>query len=112
MRRSDDPPEPLRRQLLFWVRRQREIRKIQHNSANYSRDLIRLVTSCLRYDRKQRPDATKLLRRVRRRMRNHLDGFDTYGLNSRIPWNKRERLRTEQRDIWAAGIGTDIRMRV
>lgn len=38
--------------------------------------------------------------------------FDTYGRGfGRIPWNKKERLRGNLKDIWAVGTETDVRLR-
>ena len=110
VRRSNHPPLPIHRQLLFWVKAQREVRKFSHNQANYSYDLLNTVRACLYYHRARRPSATRLLRNVRRRMRRHLDGFDTYGTASRIPWNKRERLVGNLKDFWAAGTEVEVRM--
>jgi hypothetical protein len=45
-------------------------------------------------------------------MPNHLGGFDAYGRNSRIPWNKKERLKGNLKDLWAVGTMTEERFRV
>jgi hypothetical protein len=45
-------------------------------------------------------------------MPNHLEGFDMYGRNSRIPWNKKERLKGNLKDFWAVGTMTEERYRV
>jgi hypothetical protein len=110
VRTNNNPPLPRNQQLRFEVEGQREILTFQHASANYSRDLIRTVRACLKYDRNERPSSTALLRRIRRVMGNHLGGFDTYGTSSRIPWNKKERLQGNLKDIW--GVGTEVEVRM
>lgn len=109
MRTTNNPPEPLNRQLLFHIRAQREVTKFQHSSAGYSDELLALVEDCLRYRPRRRPGAKRLLRRVKRRMRNHLGGFDTYGVNGRIPWNKPERLKGNLKDFWSFGQEVEVR---
>ena len=106
VRTDNNPPVPRDRQLRFWVRAQREVQQFQHASTNYSQDLIRLVEDCLRYRQTERLGARRLLRRIRKLMVRHLGGFDTYGRNSRIPWNKRERLQGDLKDIWKVGTDT------
>jgi hypothetical protein len=43
-------------------------------------------------------------------MGNHLDGFDTYGTTGRIPWNKKEKLQGNLKDLW--GVGTEVEVRM
>jgi hypothetical protein len=112
MRTDDDPPEPFQRQLRFDMPNQREIRKLQHNSARYRRDLRNIARACMRYDPARRPNPSVLLRKIRRLMPNHLEGFDMYERNSRIPWNKKERLKGNLKDFWAVGTMTEERYRV
>jgi hypothetical protein len=45
-------------------------------------------------------------------MPNHIAGFDTYGRNGRIPWNKKEKLRGNLKDFWAVGTMTEVRLRM
>jgi hypothetical protein len=45
-------------------------------------------------------------------MPGHVAGFDTYGRNSRIPWNKKEKLGGNLRDFWAVGTVTEERFRI
>ncbi|KAH0352083.1 kinase-like protein, partial [Aureobasidium melanogenum] len=112
VRIDDEPPRPIDRQLRFDILHQREIKKLQHSSANYSVELRKLVRSCVKYDPARRPSPKQLLKAVRRLMDGRVGGFDTYGRGfGRIPWNKKERLRGKLKDIWAVGTETDIRLR-
>ncbi|KAG9547198.1 kinase-like protein, partial [Aureobasidium melanogenum] len=111
VRTTDQPLRPVDRQLRFDILNQREIRKLQHSSADYSAELRKLVRACVKYDPIQRPSPKQLLKAVRRLMNGRLGGFDSYGRVTKIPWNKKERLRGNLKDIWAVGTGTDIRLR-
>ncbi|KAG9608880.1 kinase-like protein, partial [Aureobasidium melanogenum] len=110
VRTTDQPLRPVDRQLRFDILNQREIRKLQHSSADYSAELRKLVRACVKYDPIQRPSPKQLLKAVRRLMNGRLGGFDSYGRVTKIPWNKKERLRGNLKDIWAVGTGTDIRL--
>ncbi|KAH0347227.1 DUF1365-domain-containing protein, partial [Aureobasidium melanogenum] len=110
VRTTDQPLRPVDRQLRFDILNQREIRKLQHSSADYSAELRKLVRACVKYDPIQRPSPKQLLQAVRQLMNGRLGGFDSYGRVTKIPWNKKDRLRGHLKDIWAVGTGTDIRL--
>lgn len=44
-------------------------------------------------------------------MHDNLGGFDSYGRVTKIPWNKKERLRGNLKDVWAVGTGTVVHLR-